>query len=114
MKGWTMVGRDDDDPRSLFERSFAPYVAARWVRLAYTVWIGVTTLLSALVMLAGFGRSAAADVVSLTLIAPLLFLISLVSGRIFIKVILVIQGLLGRPVLAPAPARARSGRPLAR
>jgi hypothetical protein len=99
-----MPGRRGGTSRSLFNGSFAPYAATAGVGVGYALWLTVTTLVC-VVVLAGFGRSAASDVVSLALVAPLLCLVSLGSGRVFIEAVLAILGL--RPAATPVPAEAR-------
>jgi len=106
--------RSDGFFRSLFDSSFAPYTVSRRVKVLYTLWLVATTFLCVVVTLAGFGRSAAADAVTLAVIAPLFFLVSLVAGRIFIKVILAALGLVRGPIPVPAEARVRSRSPLTR
>ena len=100
-----MHDRGEEVSRSLFGGAFAPYRAALWVKVVYALWLGVTTLLCVTAVLAGFGRSATVGVVSLAVVSPLFFLLSLVSARVFIKAILARFGI--RRGLTPVPAEAR-------
>ncbi len=109
-----MQHRSDGFFRSLFDGSFAPYIATGRVKVLYALWLIATTFLCVVVTLAGFGRSAAADAVTLAVVAPLLFLVSLVAGRIFIKVILAVLGQVRGPLPVPAEARVGSHTPVAR
>lgn len=101
--------------RSLFDYSFSSFVTPRIIKILYvlaTITIGLWTLF---IVLAGFNVSSGAGLLTLVIIGPLFFVLSMIYARVLLELVIVffrINGNVqeirdervgGAPQPAPAP-----------
>jgi len=75
---------------SLFDYSFSSFITSKIIKVLYvlsTIIIGLTTLL---LVLAAFNASSGAGLLTLVIIGPLFFLISMIYTRVLLELLMVI------------------------
>jgi Domain of unknown function (DUF4282) len=110
---------------SLFDTSFSSLITTRVVRVVYVLTLVVIGLVALAFVLEAFTTSAAAGVLTLFILAPLVSLVYVVYARVFLELFIAIHRLveyngelvaltrrqMGLPPTAPGPAAASAAPP---
>jgi hypothetical protein len=75
---------------ALFDFSFTQFVTSKTIRLLYGLSILLASLLAVFLIIAGFSTHWGIGTLALFIIAPLAFLITVIYGRVFLEIIIVI------------------------
>ena len=79
-----------DSLQAFFDFSFGRFVSPRMMKLLYTLSIVFAGLLAVFLVIAGFKASIWFGILALLIGAPLIFLLTVVSSRVFLETILII------------------------
>jgi len=75
---------------SLMDFSFTSFVTSKIIKLLYGLSIVSAGVLGLILIIAGFGMSALAGIVMLLIVAPLVFIISVIYSRVLLEIVIVI------------------------
>ena len=75
--------------KSLFDYSFRSFVTPRIIRILYVLATIMISLWTLLIILAAFNVSSGAGVVTLVIVGPLLFLVSMIYARVVLELVIV-------------------------
>ncbi len=76
--------------RPFFDFSFSQFVGPRIVKLLYGLSVIFAVLFALLLIAAGFNASTLLGILALLILAPLTFLLTVLSGRVVLEAVLVI------------------------
>lgn len=75
---------------SLFDFTFTDFITTKIIRILYILWL-VAAGIGALVLIVGaFAKSAALGLLMLIILAPLGFTITVIYGRVWLEIVIVI------------------------
>jgi len=76
--------------KALFDFSFTEFVTSKIIKFLYGLTILFAGIIALLVVIAGFSAHAGVGILALLIFAPLLFLVSVIYGRVVLEIIIVI------------------------
>jgi len=76
--------------QALFDFSFTEFVTSKIIKLLYGLTIFFAGITALILIIIGFSVHAGAGIVALLIFAPLIFLISVIYGRVILEIIIVI------------------------
>jgi len=76
--------------KALFDFSFTSFVTSKIIKFLYGLSILLAAILALILIVAGFSAHPAAGIIALLIVAPLLFLISVIYSRVLLEIIIVI------------------------
>lgn len=76
--------------QSLFDFSFSSFIAERIIPVLYVLSVIVLGLISLFIIVGGFAKGIESGLLTLIIVAPLYFLISVVYVRVILELLLVI------------------------
>jgi len=75
---------------SLFDFSFTTFITTKLIKVLYGLWVTVAGLFALALFIDGFRASTGVEGVALFIGAPLVFLLSVIYGRILLELIIVV------------------------
>lgn len=75
---------------SLFDFSFTSLITSKIIRLLYILSIVVAGLAALSLVISSFAASTTAGIFSLFIVAPLIFIVSVIYARVLLEIIIVI------------------------
>ena len=76
--------------QALFDFSFTDFVTSKIIKLLYGLTIFFAAIIALIIIIAGFSAHPGAGILALLIVAPLIFLISVIYGRVLLEIIIVI------------------------
>jgi len=76
--------------QALFDFSFTDFVTSKIIKLLYGLIIFFAVIIALIIIIAGFAAHPGAGILALLIVAPLIFLISVIYGRVLLEIIIVI------------------------
>ncbi|MBS3919494.1 MAG: DUF4282 domain-containing protein [Deltaproteobacteria bacterium] len=76
--------------KALFDFSFTEFVTSKIIKLLYGLTIFFAGITALIIIMIGFSAHAGVGIVALLIVAPLIFLISVIYGRVLLEIIIVI------------------------
>lgn len=76
--------------QALFDFSFTEFVTSKIIKLLYGLSIAFSALIALILIIIGFSAHVGLGVLTLLIVAPLIFLISVIYSRVLLEIIIVI------------------------
>lgn len=76
--------------KSLFDFSFSSFITTRVIKILYILFVLGAAIASLVIIIFGFSQSAGTGILNLLIVAPLVFLIWVISARVYLEIIIVV------------------------
>ncbi len=76
--------------KSLFDFSFSSFITTRVIKILYILFVAGAAIAALGIIIFGFSQSAGTGILNLIIVAPLVFLIWVISARVYLEIIIVV------------------------
>lgn len=76
--------------KALFDFSFTEFVTSKIIKLLYGLTIFFAGIIALIIIITGFSVHAGTGILALLIVAPLIFLILVIYGRVLLEIIIVV------------------------
>jgi len=76
--------------KALFDFSFTDFITSKIIKLLYGLTIFFAGIVALIIVIGGFSTHPGAGIIALLIVAPIIFLVSVIYGRVLLEIIIVI------------------------
>lgn len=76
--------------KALFDFSFTEFITSKIIKLLYGLTIFIAGIVALIIIIGGFSAHPGAGIIALLIVAPIIFLVSVIYGRVLLEIIIVI------------------------